>query len=317
MYNYSRRFVMKKNVFSVASSFDGLNLNVVYFVPDGEIRGIIQFAHGMAEHKERYFDFMEFLTSNGFVTAIYDHRGHGESVKSSADLGFFYDETGSAVVEDAYDVTLFLKKTFPDHPFILFGHSMGSLVVRCYAKKHDEELDALVVCGSPSENPLTSIAITLTKTIKKFKGERHISPLLVSLSVGAYDKAFKKEGKRNAWLSVNTENVDAYNEDKLCGFPFTANGFLNLFSLLANTYEKSGWALKNPALPILFIAGSADPVILNEKAWLSSVSFMQRLGYSHVQKRLFAGLRHEILLENERNQVYNYVLGYLNASLMK
>lgn len=308
---------MKKTEFSVASSFDGLNLNVVCFVPDGEVRGIVQFAHGMAEHKERYFDFMEFLTSNGFVTAIYDHRGHGESVKSPADLGFFYDESGSAVVEDAYDVTLFLKQTFPHIPFVLFGHSMGSLVVRCYAKKHDEELDALMVCGSPSENPLTSVAITLTKVIKKTKGERHLSPLLDSLTTGAYNKPFKKEGKRNAWLSVNTANVDAYNEDRFCGFSFTVNGFLNLFSLLANTYEKSGWAVKNPSLPILFIAGSADPVILNEKAWLSSIGFMQQVGYSHVQKRLFAGLRHEILNETEKAQVYNYVLGYLEASIHK
>ncbi len=43
------------------------------------------------------------------------------------------------------------KKEYPDLPFILMGHSMGSLVVRTYAKEHDRELDALIVCGSPSK----------------------------------------------------------------------------------------------------------------------------------------------------------------------
>ena len=142
--------------FTIQSKVDGLMLDGLVVEPEEGVQrtALLQLSHGMSEYKERYLPFMEFMAEHGVVCVIHDHRGHGKSVKSEQDLGFMYGAGGAGLVEDLFQVTVWAKKEYPDLPFILMGHSMGSLVVRTYAKEHDRELDALIVCGSPSKNYL-------------------------------------------------------------------------------------------------------------------------------------------------------------------
>lgn len=95
---------------NIKSSSDGLNLSIAYSIPKEKPKDIIQFSHGMAEHKDRYFPFMEYLTSNGYICIINDHRGHGNSIKSQNDLGNFYTNNIDYIINDLYDVTKFAKK---------------------------------------------------------------------------------------------------------------------------------------------------------------------------------------------------------------
>ena len=117
---------MNKKMFTVKSECDGLELDVTVFEPENEIKGIFQISHGMAEHKERYYKFMEYLEQNGYVTVINDHRGHGKSVKSNDDLGYFYDNSAEYIVEDLHQITKLMKEQYSNKPLVLFGHSMGS-----------------------------------------------------------------------------------------------------------------------------------------------------------------------------------------------
>ena len=118
---------------------------------------------------------MEFMAEHGVVCVIHDHRGHGKSVKSEQDLGFMYGAGGAGLVEDLFLVTKWAKKEYPDLPFVLMGHSMGSLVVRAYAKEHDQELDALIVCGSPSKNYLRPLGAAVG----------HAEAAVLGMSIGA------------------------------------------------------------------------------------------------------------------------------------
>ena len=113
--------------FTVESLYDGLSLSCTAYLPEGEAKGIFQIVHGMCEYKERYDGFMRYLAENGFIAAAHDHRGHGRSVKTEADLGWFGDKRGRAVVEDAVQITRKLKEKYPSLPVTLFGHSMGSV----------------------------------------------------------------------------------------------------------------------------------------------------------------------------------------------
>ena len=142
---------MKIEKFTLNSLYDSLPLSCCAYLPEGEPKGIFQIVHGMCEYKERYDDFMRFLAENGLIAAAHDHRGHGKSVKEEADLGWFGDKKARAVVEDAVLVTRKLKERYPNLPVTLFGHSMGSMVVRCYIQNYDDEIDRLIVCGSPSK----------------------------------------------------------------------------------------------------------------------------------------------------------------------
>ena len=301
---------MVKKEFTLQSNYDELPLSCIICEPQNSPKGIVQLVHGMCEHKERYLEFMEFLCENGYVAACHDHRGHGDSVKSEADFGWFGDYDGKAVVDDAVQFSRYLKEEYAGLPLILFGHSMGSLVVRCYVREHDEEIDKLIVCGSPSKNPLSGVAIFLEKCIRLFKGARHRSKMLAFLATGKGDKQFPGEGKC-AWLSKNKESVAAYLASPKCSYRFTCNGFENLFKLLKRTYTKKGYEVKNPNLPIHFVAGGDDPVIVNEKQWFNAVEFMKSLGYEQVTGKLYDGLRHEILQELERKEVYQDLLAFI------
>lgn len=301
---------MKKEL-QLKSGCDGRSLHVWLVEPDEKpYRGIVQLSHGMAEHGGRYLQFMEYLAAQGYVSVIHDHRGHGESVDKQEDWGYFYDETAEYIVEDLHRVSLYIMEAYPKLPLILFGHSMGTLVVRCYLKKYDNIPQCVVLCGAPCKNGAVSVALVLEKMIEKCKGADYRSPLLYSLALGSYDKAFAAEGP-GAWISTNRENLAAYAKDPGCGFRFTANGYRNLFLLLKRTYEKSGWQMKQPALPILFIAGSDDPVIGSPQKFLQSAGFLRARGYKNVETKLYEGKRHELLQEDIREQVYADVCSWM------
>ncbi len=301
---------MTTKPFTLPSPYDKLPLAGFMTVPDGAPKGIVQFAHGMAERKERYEEVTAFLTEKGYICIIHDHRGHGESVESVEDLGWFGDKKAKAVVEDTVAVTRYVKAQYPDLPVTLVGHSMGSMIVRCYIQNHDELIDKLVVCGSPSKNGLAGAAVALTKCIAIFCGSRYRSKLLKYLATGKGAKRFANEG-RGAWLSTNRANVEKYIRDETCGFRFTCNGNENLFRLMKNTYSRRKYKVKNPNLPVRFVAGGDDPVIVDEMKWVEAIEFLQKVGYANVTGKLYEGMRHEILNEIGKEEVYNDLLRFI------
>ena len=302
---------MKRELLIINSKCDNLPLSVAVFEPEGEVKGVVQFAHGMAEHKERYFGFMEYLAEAGYATIINDHRGHGSSVLSPDDLGYFYDETTTYITKDVHQLTEYIKERIPGVPVYLFGHSMGSIVAREYLKQYDKDVDKVVLCGAPGSNPVAGVAKFLIKMQTKKHGNRYRSPLMYNLSVGGYAKAVPGAETECDWLSVNKENVAAYIKDPLCGFKFTLNGYKNLIGLLAAIFDNYGWKVANKNIPIHFIAGSADPVIGKESQWLASQNFLLKLGYNNVTGKLYEGLRHEILLEDSKEEVYKDIVEFL------
>ena len=303
---------MIKKEFTVVSDYDGLPLKGVLYESENSPKGIVQLVHGMCEYKKRYLPFMEFLAQNGYVAACYDHRGHGESILAEADRGWFRDFHGKAVVEDCVQVTKYLKSLYPDLPVTLLGHSMGSMVVRCYLREHDDLIDKLIVSGSPSSNPLAGVAVVLAKTVRLFRGQRHRSKMLSFLATGKGSKAFQKSGK-GSWLTHDEEVAKAYYSDPACGFIFTVNGFENLFNLMKFTYKKRGYQVKNPDLPIHFISGADDAVLVNAEKWEQSVDFLRKVGYKRVTGKLYPDFRHEVLNEIGKEAAYADVLAFMEG----
>ena len=206
--------------------------NAKLYKPEGEIKGVLQIVHGMCEHQKRYEEFANFLTSNGYAVVTSDLRGHGDNIQSEEDLGYFGDEMVKGLHEDVAAIGTFIKEEFPNVPYILLGHSMGTLVSTSYYKSHDDEFDALILSGMPGDNGAKGIAKTLIKMIKGSKGWKYRSPFINNLCNGPFSKAFASEGSEFAWLSVDKENVKKYEEDPKCGFVFTLNGFYTLMELM-------------------------------------------------------------------------------------
>ena len=307
----------EKIIRTMRSLVDGLELDVLEVVPEGEIKGIFQIHHGMSEYKERYLPFMEYLAANGYVAAIHDCRGHGKSVKIKEDLGYLYRGGARALVEDAHQLTRELKEKWPSLPLILFGHSMGSMVVRMYTKKYDDELVMLIVCGSPSKNPAVGVGENIARIQKKFRGDRYKSKILEAASFGSFAGKFKGEKSRFSWCCSDPEVVRAYEQSPLCGFTFSIDGYEALFQLMRECYGTEGWICKNPTLQVLFVGGADDPCIGGARKYAQAVQHMRRVGYKNTKGKLYPGMRHEILNEPGRQQVFQDIVKYTGKQLEK
>ena len=292
--------------FTMKSAVDGLDLSLMMVCPDGEVRALVQLAHGMTEHKERYAPFMNALAQHGYLCVINDHRGHGASVRCSDDLGYFYDRGDEALVADLHQISSWMREKWPDRKLFLFGHSMGSLAVRAYCEKYDRDIDSLVVCGSPGMNAAAGPGLFLIRLLILLRGERHRSALLQSMTVGTFARKFPDPDHPCAWISANMENVAEYEKDPLCRFVFTLNGNRALLRLMQRAYSLKP-VRGNPDLPVYFYSGADDACAPDEKGFKNAVENMRAAGYHNVQGHMFPGMRHEILRETDCEAVFERI----------
>lgn len=307
---------MVKKTRSIPSDIDQLMLDVLTAETEDVPRGIVQISHGMCENKERYLPLMEFLAAGGFHSIIHDHRGHGKSVADQKDLGFFYGGGGSALVEDLHQITEYAKTQWPGLPLILLGHSMGSMVARNFIKDYDEEIAVLIVCGSPSKNPMLHVGKAIARVQKSLQGGRHKSHLLEALSFAGYLTRFPGEKSRFAWTCSDPEVVGEYDSSPYCGFTFTVDAYEGLFDLMEETYNTKKWKCQNPDLPILFIGGEEDPCIGSGEKFVQAMKHLKGRGYRHVTGKRYSHMRHEILNECGKAEVFQNILTYMNKYLL-
>lgn len=303
---------------------EDLPVNIKVIVPpEGMVRkGIIQFHHGMAEHKGRYNHVLQYFSNKGYICAIHDARGHGESMENDSELGYFGENGADTVVEDAHAVTAYLKNNYPDLPFILIGHSFGSLVARAYIKKYDYELDRAFIIGSPSDNKMKAAGMLLIELITIFKSDKEVSPFVQKLFDSQFDKVYRKKcqsGKRqyvkNGQICSEESVVEAYTKDKKSGFPYTLNGYYTIMDVMTRVYSGSvnRWIMKNKNLKITFLSGEDDVYLIDEKKFLQAVNKMKEIGYKNTDYKLYKNMYHEIFNEAGREQVFNDILEMLDT----
>lgn len=296
--------------FKIKSDYDGLILNGI--IEETKIKpvGIVQISHGMAENKERYKDFMKYLSKEGYIVVIHDHRGHGKSVLKNDDLGYF-NSNRNILVEELYQVTTYIKKLYPNLKITLFAHSMGSLVARMYIQKYDNMIDRLILCGAPTYNPFSRIGSLLAGILGKIKGEKYKSEFLNNLVFKNYNKNYDVP---NSWICSNKDIVIEYNKSKYCGFIFTIDGFKMLFYMMRTVFKRNLYVVKNKTLKILLIGGMDDPVIDGKRKYDNLKQFLNSVGYINVKEKMYENMRHEILNESENIKVYKDVLKFLNSN---
>ena len=141
--------IIKKDAYFLSST--GINKIhcIIWQDTEKEPKGIFQIAHGVAEHIERYDEFARVLVNEGYIVCGNDHLGHGKSVESEDDLGFFAEEDGDVrMVDDMHILHNIMIKKYPSLPYYLFGHSIGSFCARVYAASFGFELSGLILCGT-------------------------------------------------------------------------------------------------------------------------------------------------------------------------
>ncbi|MEG1834785.1 MAG: alpha/beta fold hydrolase [Oscillospiraceae bacterium] len=275
--------------------------------------GVFQIAHGMAEHIERYDEFASFLASNGFVVCGNDHLGHGKSVNALSDLGFFAEENGDKrLVDDMHILTVIMKNKYPDLPYFLFGHSMGSFCARVYTTHFGYELNGVIYCGTGELPAMAStLQMPMDKLTEKLGANSSADSLGNTFNFLCNLMVPDRQGKLS-WLSADTQNQEKYQNDSLCGFNLKLGGYRDLFAL-ANEASREGWADAVPEnLPIMIISGAKDPVGFNGKGVLSVADNLVLSGKEPTVV-LYPGDRHEILNEADKEIVFNDILSWLNS----
>ena len=269
--------------------------------------GILQIAHGVAEYALRYEPFARFLNAHGFLVVANDHLGHGESVDEGAPQ-LYFGEKGSwqHVVDDMYTLRCRTGEAYPELPYFIMGHSMGSFLTRTYLIRYPGTVKGAILMGT-GQNPDAMLVggKALASVLARKVGRENASDVVEKLAFGAYNKAFAPNRTGYDWLSVSEENVDAYIADPLCGGMASTGLFLELLDGMAFIKKPANLRHMNMATPVLFISGDRDPVGGMGKGVRAACDSFRRAGVRDAELKLYPGLRHEILNEDCRAQVYD------------
>ncbi len=308
---------MKSNEYKLKVTEDH-EIQVYEWLPDNaeNIKGILQISHGMAEHAKRYKYFAAFLTKNNYAVYVNDHRGHGKTAGKIDKLGFFSEENGwRKVVDDLKALSLHVKEKHPNKAYFVFGHSMGSFLMRDYISNPPFKLSGAVISATAGDPGfLGKIGVLITRILLLFVSSKKKSKLMDSLSFGAYNNKFKPNRTKFDWLSRDNEQVDKYVEDPYCGFICSTLFFKDLLTGLLSVNKQSFIDLVAEDLPILFFAGDNDPVGNFGKGVIEVRDKFINAGVKDIDFKLFEGGRHEMLNEINKDEVYRFVLNWLNKN---
>ena len=309
---------MIKNDITFLSSNKKTNIHAIICQPkNGQFTRIIQIIHGMFEYIERYLPFIEYLAKNGFIVVGHDHLGHGQSIKSPDDLGYFGEPNPSdLLIQDIHSLRKIIVKKYPKLPYFMCGHSMGSYLLRQYICTYSKGLAGIIIIGTGYMSPCESLlALGFINVLSCFKGIKHKSNLTkkISFELGPYSKYdHQKKDLNNSWISRDPEIVKKYYEDKNCQFDFTLNGYYGLVQSIRYSCDPSNVAKIKKDIPILFVSGDCDPVGNNGEGVKKSYEIMKLVGSVDVSMKLFMGCRHEVLNELNKDEVYEYILNWIN-----
>jgi len=276
---------------------------------------VVQLIHGMVEHIERYEEFAEYLADRGFIVVGHDHLGHGRSVVSEEEYGFFAeDQPALVLLQDIHRLRIATASKFPELPYYMIGHSMGSYLLRRYLSSQGDGLAGAVIMGTGWENEIALTGgLRIIRREADKNGWHYRSDNIRKLTQGKYYKNFDTTGEdySASWLSKNEENVRAYFEDPKCNFLFTLNGYFALLSTVKFDVQKKNIEAIPKDLPILIVSGEDDPVGQLGKGVKKTYNAFVKAGIRDVSCKLFKNDRHEILNETDRQDVYKYLYDWL------
>lgn len=277
------------------------------------VKATILILHGMQEHSGRYVEFSGFLAANGYAVLTYDHAGHGQTAVHPSDHGYFHaTKAAKRVVDDAEKMAELLKKSFPDVPHFILGHSMGSFIARCLLQQAHHQFDGAILVGTGGKEfiaPIARFVFSILNSLAPQKRSKRLNRFFNNLN----NKRFKDETSETRWLSVNKANQLAFIQDDLCGIPFTNNGFHTLLTLNIQS-TKTDWAENiSKELPFLFVSGAEDPIGNFGKGVAKTVKIMEEDGFSSVRMLLYPKMRHEILNEEVKEQVFEDIRNWMDT----
>ena len=286
-------------------------------VPDAEPKAIVQIIHGIAEYIDRYDEFMSFLADNGIIAVGTDHLGHGKSIESEEQTGFFaYDNGWDYAVRDEEVLRLAMHENYPELPIIVFGHSMGSFMARTLLIRYPDAFNAAIISGTGNQGAaLVNGGLFMGNLVTGLKGAHHYSKFLNNLAFGSYNKIYDNPKTEYDWLSRDEANVQKYIDDPLCGFIPSCSLFRDMMTGVKFITNKKNLTAMNKDMPVYFMSGDMDPVGECGKGVQKAYNNFLEAGMKDVSIKLYPGGRHEMLNEINKDEVYTDILAWLGSKI--
>ena len=280
-------------------SFSSFNeRDIVYgwiYVPAAKPKGIVQLIHGFGEHSRRYLHMIVKFMDAGYIVAADDHVGHGKTALENNTWGDWGTMGCHTMMEDEYTLTLLVKEKYPNLPYFLFGHSMGSFIARDYAAKYGDQLDGMTICGTTGVfRGVDEAAAKLEQVVAEGKGEEADPALLGSL-LGWMCERCGEVSLGNEWICEDSFVQIDHAQDPFDAFTKpTSNRSLLYFTQMMQCITGTEWAQKVPwKLPIYNIGGDQDPVGEYGQGIYEVSNWLYQTGHS-VKTKVYSGYRHEI-----------------------
>ena len=311
---------MVKEEFYYDSRDKKSRLHAVRYTPDDKenIRCIVQIVHGMAEYVERYEEFARFLTDRGFVVVGEDHMGHGKSVGGEGCYGYFCEQDPATVlVRDVHRLKKATVGLFPNIPYVMVGHSMGSFITRNYMFRYGAGIDGAVIMGTGMQPKAVLVLSRFLAAVQgMIFGSEKKGKLLDKLAFGSYNRRVTNPQTPFDWPSRDAERVKQYLKDPMCGFVFTINGFQTLFELISRLYHPENLERIPKKLPVFLLSGDADPVGDYGKGVRKAYISLRAVGLEDIKVKLYEGGRHELLNEINRQDVMQDVYNWIEKKVL-
>ena len=308
-----------KNHFYYPSQDNQTQIHAIEWIPKCGVKAILQISHGMVEHIERYDAFADYLSKRGFYVVGQDHLGHGASVTDDEKHGYFHDTHGNEhVIGDIHKLRQITTSRYPNVPYFMLGHSMGSYMLRKYLTIHNDDLRGAIIMGTGCvPDNTTKLGINVCKFLAKIFGWHHRSKLVESLSFGGPYKKYDLSGKTlsNSWLTKDEDIVKFYYSEPRCTFKFTLNGYLGLMEAVLYDNQLENVKKVPNKLPIFIVSGQDDPVGDNGVGVKKVYDLFKDAGVDDLTYRLYETDRHEILNETDRDKVYADLLAWMRVRI--
>ena len=274
-------------------------------------RAAVVISHGMVEHPARYDDLAKFLADSGIAVYGIYHIGHGPEAEVLNHMG---EGDFDRCVENLHELVQ-LAAAETGVPVILLGHSMGSFLSQLYVTKY-HDLAGLILSGSTRAAPVAKMgAVVATVLTALSKDKSRPCPFMNTMAFGSYNKAFPNARTDFDWLSRDTQQVDKYIADPLCGGICSVSFYKNLTCGMARMGKSERIQKVCKDLPVYIQGGSMDPVSAMGKGLYALRDQYTALGLSRVELDVYDGARHEIFNEINREEVYRNTLAFINSVL--
>ncbi|HJA24370.1 MAG TPA: lysophospholipase [Candidatus Limosilactobacillus intestinavium] len=275
-------------------------------------KAVIVLVHGMQEHSNRYQAFCDYLAQHGYSSVRYDLIGHGQNLPAQL-KGYFGFKGWHNFIFQLHKYVQLAHREFPDQPVILFGHSMGTIIIRSYIQKYDD-FDGMILSGTPFYNPLWVFGKLISSGIVMAKGAKSKSRLLDKLTTGQFIKKIPHPKTNLDWLSHNSKDVQSYIDDPDCGFSFTSQGYNDLYEGMREVGHLRYFHSNHP-VPVLFLNGRDDPCAGKKSQVQSSLNMLVKAGYHDMTHHSYPQMRHEILFERDATVVMNDIVNWLERKV--